>query len=75
MRALHWQRWRSDATCTARPFGAFFNDVHHDDKDKFYNKLHDIPNNKGNLKRGDDIQFYFFCGFKCKALHQKSPAL
>lgn len=34
--------------------------MHHDDKDKFYNKLHDMPNNKGNLKRGDDMQFYLY---------------
>ena len=50
--------------------------MHHTDQDKFYNKLHDMPNNKGNLKRiDDDMQFHFFCGFKCKTLHQKPAAL
>ena len=53
----------------------FFNDVHHTDQDKFYNKLHDMPNKKGNLKRIDDIQFHFFCGVKCKTLHRKPAAL
>ena len=47
----------------------------HGAKDKFYNKLHDMPDNEGNLKCGDDIRFDFFCGFKCKTLHQQPPAL